>query len=68
MIFTGADIAHEMPDAVARLGIARTFQAIRSFDNMSVLENVMCGCHIFGRAGIVSASLGPISSLSAINA
>ena len=50
-IFAGVDITRTMPDAIASAGIARTFQAIRSFDNMSVLENVMCGCHIFSRAG-----------------
>jgi branched-chain amino acid transport system permease protein len=57
-IFAGVDITRTMPDAIARAGIARTFQAIRSFDNMSVLENVMCGCHIFSRAGFASVCLG----------
>ena len=57
-IFAGIDITRTMPDAIARAGIARTFQAMRSFDNMSVLENVMCGCHIFSRAGFASVSLG----------
>ena len=57
-IFAGVDITRKMPDAIARAGIARTFQAIRSFDNMSVLENVMCGCHIFSRAGFASVALG----------
>jgi branched-chain amino acid transport system permease protein len=56
-IFAGQDISRRMPDAIARAGIARTFQAIRSFDNMSVLENVMCGCHIFSRAGFAAACL-----------
>ncbi|MBV9238670.1 MAG: branched-chain amino acid ABC transporter ATP-binding protein/permease [Xanthobacteraceae bacterium] len=57
-VFGGVDITRTMPDAIARAGIARTFQAIRSFDNMSVLENVMCGCHIFSRASFASVSLG----------
>jgi ABC-type branched-subunit amino acid transport system ATPase component len=57
-IFAGVEITRKMPDAIARAGIARTFQAIRSFDNMSVLENVMCGCHIFSGAGFASVALG----------
>jgi branched-chain amino acid transport system ATP-binding protein len=57
-IFAGVEITRKMPDAIARAGIARTFQAFRSFDNMSVLENVMCGCHIFSRAGFASVALG----------
>ena len=36
----GVDIAHLPPDRVARLGIARTFQNIRLFDDMSVIDNV----------------------------
>jgi branched-chain amino acid transport system ATP-binding protein len=57
-VFSGHDISRKMPDAIARAGIARTFQVIRSFDNMSVLENVMCGAHMFSRAGFASVCLG----------
>jgi branched-chain amino acid transport system ATP-binding protein len=47
-----------MPDEIAKAGIARTFQTIRIFDNMCVLENVMCGAHIRGRSNIGSICLG----------
>ena len=48
------------PHAVAERGIARTFQNIRLFANMTVLENVMVGRHVRTRAGVVGAVLrGP---------
>jgi len=42
---------------VAGLGIARTFQNIRLFPRMTVLENVMVGRHCRTRAGVLSAVL-----------
>jgi branched-chain amino acid transport system ATP-binding protein len=41
--FLGHDIAGLAPAQMARLGIARTFQIVRSFGSLSVLENVMVG-------------------------
>jgi branched-chain amino acid transport system ATP-binding protein len=43
------------PHRVAEYGIARTFQNIRLFANMSALENVMVGRHVRTRAGVVGA-------------
>ncbi len=45
------------PDAAVRAGIARTFQNIRLFANLSVLENVMIGRHARTRAGVWAAML-----------
>ena len=45
----GARISGRGPVACSKAGIARTFQVVRSFDSMSVLENVMVGA--FTRAG-----------------
>lgn len=42
---------------VTELGIARTFQNIRLFPNMTVLENVMVGRHCRSRAGVLGAVL-----------
>lgn len=42
---------------VAGLGMSRTFQHIRLFPNMSVLENVMMGRHLHTRAGFVAGLL-----------
>jgi ABC-type branched-subunit amino acid transport system ATPase component len=43
--FAGLPIAGLPPDRVARLGIARTFQTLRLFLNMSVIENVMAATY-----------------------
>ena len=42
---------------ITRLGLARTFQNIRLFEGMTVLENVMIGRHCRSRAGILGAVL-----------
>ena len=43
--FEGRDLAGLPPHLVTRLGIARTFQNIRIFKEMTLLENVMVGMH-----------------------
>jgi branched-chain amino acid transport system permease protein len=45
------------PEARARRGVARTFQALRLFDNLSVLENVMLGAHRLHRGSILASVL-----------
>jgi branched-chain amino acid transport system ATP-binding protein len=49
-------VGHKPHEAVTR-GIARTFQNIRLFANMTALENVMTGRHVRTRAGVVGAIL-----------
>jgi ABC-type branched-subunit amino acid transport system ATPase component/ABC-type branched-subunit amino acid transport system permease subunit len=50
---------HELiPNEIAELGIGRTFQNLQLFDNMTVLENVMCGRHRLHAAGIAQISAG----------
>src|SRR5215472_1054768 len=48
MLFQGKDITQLGPAQRCKLGIARTFQLIRPFPGMSVLENVSVG-RIYGR-------------------
>lgn len=43
--FCGKDISRFKPNVIVNLGIARTFQNIRLFSSMSVLENVLIGMH-----------------------
>ncbi len=45
IIFDGASIAGQRPDQITQQGIARTFQNIRLFNNMTAIENVMVGMH-----------------------
>src|SRR6185369_17917029 len=55
--FQGARLKDATPDRIAKLGIARTFQNIRLFANLSALENVMIGRHVRTKAGVVGAIL-----------
>lgn len=55
--FGGRQINGLEPHAITRLGLARTFQSVRLFGNMSVLENVMVGRHVKSRYGLFSAAL-----------
>jgi len=48
IIFEGKDITGKKPHKICRMGIARTFQLVRPFLNMTVLDNVICGA-LFGR-------------------
>jgi branched-chain amino acid transport system ATP-binding protein len=56
-LFAGRDLSGLRPDRVAAAGIARTFQNIRLFANLSALENVMIGRHVRTRAGVLGAVL-----------
>jgi len=50
--FGGRNIQGLRPDQIARLGIARTFQNIELFANMTTMENIMLGRHVFLRTGL----------------
>ncbi|MDD4237463.1 MAG: ABC transporter ATP-binding protein [Desulfotomaculaceae bacterium] len=55
VLFKGANITTMKPYAITACGIARTFQNIRLFKNISVLDNVRIGCHCRSKAGIIGA-------------
>ncbi len=58
ILFDGRAISGRKPHKVTQLGIARTFQNIRLFANMSALENVMVGADARHRTSVVGAALG----------
>jgi branched-chain amino acid transport system ATP-binding protein len=59
--FEGESLVGLKPNAIVRRGIARTFQNIRLFKDLTVLENVMAGRHCRTRAGVMAAFLRPPS-------
>lgn len=62
--FLGSDITRRRPDQIAALGLARTFQNIRLFKNLSVLENVMIAAQIEKKSGLLSTMLSLPSFIS----
>jgi branched-chain amino acid transport system ATP-binding protein len=55
--FAGADVTRLRPDQLARRGIARTFQAIRLFKGLTVLENVQIGGFVRGSSPVRARAL-----------
>lgn len=59
IFFQGKNIVREKPYKITEMGMARTFQNLRLFKEMTVLENVMSGMHSRSSAGILGAILRP---------
>jgi branched-chain amino acid transport system permease protein len=59
IVFAGTSIVGLRPNAIVGRGIARTFQSIRLFPQMTVLENVLVGEHCRLRASVPGAVLRP---------
>ncbi len=53
--FQGKRVDGLRPHQIARLGVSRTFQNIRLFPGMTVLENVMTACHMHARQTLADA-------------
>jgi branched-chain amino acid transport system ATP-binding protein len=56
--FKGQKINHLKPHEIATRGISRSFQTVELFDNMTILENVMVGCHSRVRSSFITSGLG----------
>jgi branched-chain amino acid transport system ATP-binding protein len=59
MIFDGRLLNDRRPDQITALGIARTFQNIRLFGEMTAIENVLVGRHHRLRSGVFGAVVRP---------
>jgi branched-chain amino acid transport system ATP-binding protein len=59
--FLGKDITARPPHAINRMGIARTFQNIRIFHDMSIIDNIKVAARSQARYGLVSSLFHPPS-------
>lgn len=55
IFLNGENITNLGPEKIARKGLARTFQNIKLFNYMSVLDNVKIGCHIHTSTTVIDA-------------
>jgi branched-chain amino acid transport system ATP-binding protein len=57
IVFDGHDVTGKPPHAITFLGVGRTFQNIRLFQNMTAVENVLVGMHARLKGGIIRSIL-----------
>ncbi|MBU4224400.1 MAG: ATP-binding cassette domain-containing protein, partial [Chloroflexi bacterium] len=57
ILLNGRNITGLSPDRVTRMGIARTYQNIRLFKNMTTVENILVGMHPHLKSGVIGAVL-----------
>lgn len=58
ILYEGQNIAGTHPCKVSGMGLVRTFQETTLFDEMSVFENALVGCHMTAKTNLFSAILG----------
>lgn len=58
VFFDGRDVTGAAPWAIARLGVARTFQLLRLFPRLTVLEHVLLGQHLHLGSGVWASAAG----------
>ena len=57
IVFDGTDVTGKPPHAITQLGVGRTFQNIRLFQQMTALENVLVGMHSRLASGFIRTIL-----------
>ncbi|WP_017652127.1 ABC transporter ATP-binding protein [Fortiea contorta] len=58
LVYQNTEISQLSPHQIAGLGIARTFQNIRLFGELTALDNVIIGSHLHTKSGIINGILG----------
>jgi branched-chain amino acid transport system ATP-binding protein len=58
VLFDGKEVTNKPPHAITELGVGRTFQNIRLFEQMTALENVLVGMHARLKGGILGSIVG----------
>ncbi|MDP3912015.1 MAG: ABC transporter ATP-binding protein [Gemmatimonadales bacterium] len=57
ILFEGTDLCRRAPHAIARLGVARTFQNIALYSGLTAIENLLAARHIFFRSTFLEAGV-----------
>ena len=61
VVFQGQGVSNDLtklsPHKIAELGVARSFQNIELFKHMTVLDNLLSGCHVHMKTGVLSGML-----------
>jgi len=55
--YQGKELIGRQPHQIAAMGVSRTFQNLQMFFNMSVVDNVMVGCHLRTRGRLLETAL-----------
>jgi branched-chain amino acid transport system ATP-binding protein len=58
ILFNDRSLVGLLPDQIVQLGIARTYQNIRLFPNLTAMENILVGLHVHLRAGYFGIVVG----------
>lgn len=57
VFFQGKNITGKKPHQIATLGLVRTFQETNLFQEMTVFENILIGCHLMAESGLLAGLL-----------